>query len=218
MTPKSMSKRGLTPEGPCFGDSQGLGDARGAAPSPGRGRRAGPRSALGLGFGEVEPPTTPHLLGRETLTAASGLRFSRTTVLSAHWQSRLGRRRPAFPRGREPVLPPRPLPEPQGAARRAHLPAHVVSPFRMPPRRPGFGRAVPGVAGGTGHSPTHIRLRPSSTKEKAKPEVGWHAEGHDFDSKSSAAFLCHPLQMTTTNLPGESELYDKKSTLFSLMC
>lgn len=66
--------------------------------------------------------------------------------------------------------------------------------------------------------PTHIRLRPSSTKEKAKPEVGWHAEGHDFDFKSSAAFLCYPLQMTTTNLPGESELYDKKSTLFSLMC
>lgn len=130
------------------------------------------------------------------------------SFLSARWQSRLSRRQPAFPRGREPVLPPWPLPEPHGAARRAHLPAHVVPPFRMPPRSPGFARAVPGVAGGTGHRPTHIPLRPFSTNEEAKPKVGLHAEGHDFDSKSSAAFLCHHLQMTTTNLPGESELYD----------
>lgn len=174
----------------------------------------GPAARSGWGLGKWSPQRRPRLLGGETLTAASGLRFSRTTDLSARWQSR---RQPAFPRGREPVLPPRPLPEPHRAARRAHLPAHVVPPFRMPPRRLGFARAVPGVAGGTGHHPTHIPLRPFSTNEKAKPEVGLHAEGHDFDSKSSAAFLCHRLQMTTTNLLGESELCDKKSILFSLI-
>lgn len=218
MTPKSMSKRGLTPEGPCFGDSQGLGDARGAAPSPGRGRRAGPRSALGLGFGEVEPPTTPHLLGRETLTAASGLR-----VLSHHSPLCSLAESPGSPSASFPTGAGACAPAPasarasgSGQARSPPSPRRLAIPHASPapglwPRSARRGRR-------DWAQPTHIRLRPSSTKEKAKPEVGWHAEGHDFDSKSSAAFLCHPLQMTTTNLPGESELYDKKSTLFSLMC
>lgn len=154
-------------------------------------RRAPPTVRSGRGLGGGNPPrggsgTASPPAGPGTLTASPGPGPLARSPLC--WRAEPpGSRSAGFPIGAGAWA----SPGPGRTARRAHVPADVVWPSCQPPPagRPGCACAVPGVAGGPGHRPTHIQSRFFFTNEKAKPETGSHAEGHDFNSKSRAPSL-----------------------------